>query len=134
MTTTKKSDQPRVAVGETFETASGHTLTVSEKAHACLPRVRAHLVALAREGGTTTYGALVRDLELPYPAVGVGRVLDTLAADCARRGEPRSSAASGRRRTRPSRWSTPTGAPRLTAPRRLRCDESRYETRSLETR
>lgn len=91
MTTTKKtdvSDEPRLAVGETFETASGHTLTVSEKAHACLPRVRAHLVALAREGGTTTYGALVRDLELPYPAVGVGRVLDTLAADCARRGEP----------------------------------------------
>ncbi|MCH1866167.1 hypothetical protein [Nocardioides sp. CFH 31398] len=88
MTTTKKSDPPRLVVGETFETASGHTLTVSEKAHACLPRVRAHLVALARDGGTTTYGALVRDLGLPYPAVGVGRVLDTLAADCARRGEP----------------------------------------------
>jgi len=105
MTTTKKttstSDEPVLAVGETFDTASGHTLTVSERAHACLPRVRAHLVALARTGGTTTYGALVRDLELPYPAVGVGRVLDTLAADCARRGEPGLDALVTSARTAP---------------------------------
>ncbi|WP_299056600.1 hypothetical protein [uncultured Nocardioides sp.] len=87
-TTTTNDDEPVVAVGETVTAASGLALRISEKAHACLPRVRAHLVALARTGGTTTYGALVRDLELPYPAVGVGRVLDTLAADCARRGEP----------------------------------------------
>jgi len=79
---------PGLTTGETVETPDGRRVRVTERAAACLPRVRAHLVGLARAGETTTYGALVRDLGLPYPAVGVGRLLDLVAADCARRGEP----------------------------------------------
>lgn len=69
-------------------TVRGTSVTVTERAYAALPRLRAHLVVLAEQGGTTTYGALVRDLDLPYRPIGVGRLLDLLSVDCARRGEP----------------------------------------------
>lgn len=87
-TTAAGGPGPGLTTGETVETPDGRRVRVTERAAACLPRVRAHLLGLARAGETTTYGALVRDLALPYPAVGVGRLLDLVAADCARRGEP----------------------------------------------
>lgn len=56
------------------------------------PRVRERLVELARGRSTTTYGALKEDLGLPHPANGFGRILDLVAEDCRRRGEPRLDA------------------------------------------
>jgi hypothetical protein len=66
----------------------GRTLTVTEVALDCLPRVRDHLIEMAKAGQTVTYGDLRRELELPYPTNGLGRLLDLLSADCFRRREP----------------------------------------------
>lgn len=66
----------------------GRTVTVTETAHACLPRVRAHLVEVASAGETITYGELRQELSLPYLVQGMGRLLDLVSEDCFRRGEP----------------------------------------------
>ncbi|GAA2719731.1 hypothetical protein [Cellulomonas aerilata] len=66
----------------------GRTVTVTELASACLPRVRDRLVEAARAGETVTYGELREELGLPYLVQGMGRLLDLLSEDCARRGEP----------------------------------------------
>jgi len=66
----------------------GRTCTVTGTAMACLPRVRAYLIALARTGETVSYSKLRRDLALPYAVNGLGWLLDVLTEDCRRRGEP----------------------------------------------
>jgi hypothetical protein len=66
----------------------GRTVTVTDTAFECLPRVRDRLIeaALARE--TVTYGELREELRLPYLVQGMGRLLDLLSEDCFRRNEP----------------------------------------------
>lgn len=86
-------------LGEQVEVA-GRLLTVTERAHACLPRVRVYLLEVARSGGTTTYGELVADLDLPYPPRALGRLLGLLTEDCRRRGEPSLAALVVNRTTR----------------------------------
>lgn len=78
---------PLLHPGERVEVA-GRLLTVTDRAHECLPRVREYLVEVARSGGTTTYGELVADLDLPYHPRALGRLLALLTEDCRRRDEP----------------------------------------------
>lgn len=66
----------------------GRTVTVTPTAVACLPRVRARLVEAALAGETVTYGELREELDLPYLVQGMGRLLDLVSEECARRGEP----------------------------------------------
>ncbi len=66
----------------------GRRMTVTQKAFDSLPRVRDHLIDVARAGQTVTYGQLVADLGLPYLPRGLGRLLDLLSEDCLRRNEP----------------------------------------------
>jgi hypothetical protein len=66
----------------------GRTITVTEVALDCLPRVRDRLIEMAKAGQTVTYGELRQELDLPYPANGLGRLLDLLSEDCFRRREP----------------------------------------------
>lgn len=69
--------------------ATGHrTVTVTPTAFACLPRVRDRLVEAAEARETVTYGELREELGLPYLVQGMGRLLDLVSVDCARRGEP----------------------------------------------
>ncbi|TIC86643.1 hypothetical protein [Nocardioides sp. GY 10127] len=67
---------------------NGRLVTVTELAHQSLPRLRAYLVHVAREGTTRTYGQVVEDLALPYLPRGLGRLLDLVNVDCQRRREP----------------------------------------------
>ncbi len=66
----------------------GSTLTVTVKDVLWLPSVRQWLIELARRGETTTYGDLKASIGLPHAAHGLGRLLDLVSEDCARRGEP----------------------------------------------
>lgn len=66
----------------------GRTMTVTALAMSSLPGVRDHLIEVAKDGSTTTYGELKADLGLPHPANGLGRLLDLLSEDCRRRREP----------------------------------------------
>lgn len=66
----------------------GRRMTVTPKAFECLPRVRDHLIEVARAGDVITYGQVVADLHLPYLPRGLGRLLDLLSEDCHRRNEP----------------------------------------------
>ncbi len=66
----------------------GRTITVTDTAFECLPRVRDRLVEAARARETVTYGELREELQLPYLVQGMGRLLDLLSEDCFRRGEP----------------------------------------------
>jgi hypothetical protein len=50
--------------------------------------MRALLIVEAQAGTTITYGEVVRDLHLPVPPKGLGRLLVLLSEDCERRGEP----------------------------------------------
>jgi hypothetical protein len=61
---------------------------VTPTAFAWLPRVRDRLVEAARARETVTYGELREELGLPYLVQGMGRLLDLVSEDCARRGEP----------------------------------------------
>jgi len=74
-------------LGERVE-MKGRTLTVTQTAFDCLPRTRDFLIDVAREGLTVTYGEVKGELDLPYAPNGMGRLLDLLSEDCARRGEP----------------------------------------------
>lgn len=67
---------------------NGRTLTVTELDVASLPALRRRLVDVAGRRGTTTYGALKADLDLRHAVNGLGRLLDLLAEECVRRGEP----------------------------------------------
>ncbi|WP_432943830.1 hypothetical protein ACQPXM_01215 [Kribbella sp. CA-253562] len=73
--------------GETIE-LKGRRITVTATAWDSLPRVRDHLIEVARRRGSTTYGQLKADLDLPHATNGLGRLLDLLSVDCQRRGEP----------------------------------------------
>ena len=53
-----------------------------------LPRARVALIALARGGGTTTYRGLKEASALPHAVNGLGRLLDLVGHECARRAEP----------------------------------------------
>ncbi len=66
----------------------GATLTVTVKDVLWVPSVRDRLIELARRGETTTYGDLKANIGLPHAVHGLGRLLDLVAEDCARRGEP----------------------------------------------
>ena len=66
----------------------GRTVTVTPTAFRWLPRVRDRLLEAARTGETVTYGELREELGLPYLVQGMGRLLDLVSEDCARRGEP----------------------------------------------
>ena len=59
---------------------------------AVLPRLREVLVDVARRRGTITYGEVATALDHAYLQQGLGPVLDVLAVDCGRRGEPRLDA------------------------------------------
>ena len=76
-----------IRTGDRLE-INGRVRTVTSTAVACLPRVRTHLIGLARGGETVTYSQLRRTLELPYAVNGMGWLLDVLTEDCRRRGEP----------------------------------------------
>ncbi|WNB87110.1 hypothetical protein [Cellulomonas sp. ATA003] len=73
--------------GERLE-VRGRAVTVTPTAFACLPPVRDRLVEAAVAGETVTYGELREELGLRYLVQGMGRLLDLLTEDCARRGEP----------------------------------------------
>ena len=77
----------RVRLGERIE-VGGRLVRVTDHAYASLPRVRERLVEAASAGETVTYGELREELDLPYLVQGMGRLLDLLTVDCARRGEP----------------------------------------------
>lgn len=66
----------------------GKNLTVTKLDVQSLPRIRDHLISVARRRGTSTYGELKADAGLPHPANGLGRLLDVVGMDCKRRGEP----------------------------------------------
>lgn len=53
-----------------------------------LPRARIALIALARGGGTTTYRDFKEAASLPHAVNGLGRLLDLVGHECARREEP----------------------------------------------
>ena len=57
-----------------------------------LPTLREVLVDVARRQATITYGELATALDHAYLQQGLGPVLDVLAVDCTRRGEPRLDA------------------------------------------
>lgn len=77
----------RLALGERV-VVRGRVATVTPTAFACLPRVRDRLVEAALAEETVTYGELREELGLPYLVQGMGRLLDLVGEDCARRGEP----------------------------------------------
>ena len=72
-------------LGERFD-MKGRTLTVTDTAFACLPRVRAFLIEVARSRETVTYTEMHDQLDLPYAVNGMGRLLDLLSEGCIRPG------------------------------------------------
>lgn len=55
---------------------------------ASVTAIRGALAALARAGGTISYGELRTAARIPQPPAGLGRLLDLVGIDCSRRGEP----------------------------------------------
>ena len=74
-------------VGETVVTEK-RRIHVSERDIRSVLAMRGMLIEEARSRATVTYGEVVRDLRLPTSPKGLGRLLDLLSEDCARRGEP----------------------------------------------
>lgn len=74
-------------VGEVVETGT-RRLHVRERDLQSVTAMRVMLIDEARASATVTYGEVVRDLALPVPPKGLGRLLELLSEDCARRGEP----------------------------------------------
>ncbi|MEE6295314.1 hypothetical protein [Georgenia wangjunii] len=95
-------DSLRVAVDEdvVIEFRPGATVRVTPHMHQALSRMRAVLIATARARATTSYGSLMEATGKPYLPQGLGRVLDVLTMDCARRGEPSLAALVVRRAER----------------------------------
>jgi hypothetical protein len=83
-----------VSVGEILPRPSraGGTVRVTPLMARVLPTLREVLVDVARRRATITYGELATALEHAYLQQGLGPVLDVLAVDCTRRGEPRLDA------------------------------------------
>lgn len=73
--------------GETVVTEK-RRIHVSERDIRSVEAMRGMLIDEARARATVTYGEVVRDLSLPTSPKGLGRLLDLLSEDCARRGEP----------------------------------------------
>ena len=73
--------------GETITTAK-RRIHVTERDIDAVAAMRAMLIEEAGARATVTYGELVRDLALPTSPKGLGRLLELLSEDCARRGEP----------------------------------------------
>jgi hypothetical protein len=84
----------RVRQGEKLARGSraGTSVRVSPLMIRVLPRLRALLVDAARRRATMTYREVAVALEHAYLQQGLGPVLDVLAEDCSRRGEPRLDA------------------------------------------
>lgn len=80
-------DSVRLRAGETVTTEK-RRIHVSERDVDSVAAMRAMLIEEARARATVTYGEFVRDLALPTSPKGLGRLLDLLSEDCARRGEP----------------------------------------------
>lgn len=78
----------------------GATVRVTSHMHEALSRMRAALIATAQAGATTSYGSLMEATGKPYLPQGLGRVLDVLTVECARRGEPSLAALVVRRAER----------------------------------
>jgi hypothetical protein len=66
----------------------GRVLTVNARDIVHVDAMRAYLIDVARARNKATYSELVDGAELPYPARGLGRLLELLSEDCERRGEP----------------------------------------------
>lgn len=66
----------------------GRVLVVNERDVVHVAAMREYLVDVARAGDKATYGELVDGAGLPYPARGLGRLLQLLSEDCDRRSEP----------------------------------------------
>ncbi len=66
----------------------GRVLVVNARDLVHIAAMREYLIDVARAGNKATYGELVDGAELPYPARGLGRLLELLSGDCDRRGEP----------------------------------------------
>ena len=88
-----------VHVGERLARPSrtGGEVRVTPHMGEVLPQLREVLVEVARRRATVTYGELSLALDHAYLQQGLGPVLDVLAVDCARRGEPRLDALVVRR-------------------------------------
>lgn len=84
----------KVRQGEKLARGSraGLTVRVSPLMIQVLPRLRALLVDAAQRHTTLTYREVALALEHAYLQQGLGPVLDVLAEDCSRRGEPRLDA------------------------------------------
>lgn len=82
-----EADATTLVLGEPFalKGRSGH---VTVRDVASVAAIRPVLIALARHGGTTSYGGLKEAADVPQPAAGLGRLLDLVGTDCRRRGEP----------------------------------------------
>ncbi len=83
-----------VREGETLPRPSraGGTVRVTPLMARVLPDLRSVLVGTARRRSTMTYREVAEALGHAYLQQGLGPVLDVLAVDCARRGEPRLDA------------------------------------------
>jgi len=82
-----------VSVGEVLPRTSGTGhVRVTPLMGRVLPRLREVLADVAGRQATITYGELATALDHAYLQQGLGPVLDVLAVDCARRGEPRLDA------------------------------------------
>ena len=88
-----------VQVGERLPRPSrtGGEVRVTPLMGRVLPRLREVLVGVAARRVTISYGELAGALDHAYLQQGLGPVLDVLAVDCARRGEPRLDALVVRR-------------------------------------
>jgi len=83
----------QVSVGERVRRPSGAgEVRVTPHMGRVLPRLREVLVDVARRRVTITYGELATAIDHAYLQQGLGPVLDVLAVDCTRRGEPRLDA------------------------------------------
>jgi hypothetical protein len=83
-----------VSVGERLPrpSATGGQVRVTPLMGQVLPRLREVLTGVAARRATISYGELATALDHAYLQQGLGPVLDVLAVDCARRGEPRLDA------------------------------------------
>lgn len=87
------SDEVLVRVGDELPpAANGSRRRVTERMARALPLLRAALVTAARTGRTMTYGEASAAVGNAYLPRGMGPLLDAVALDCARRGEPRLDA------------------------------------------
>src|SRR5689334_2191376 len=87
MDPTHRAGDVALQVGEKV-VVKGSTLTVTDLDVVSLPVVRDHLIEVARRSGTTTYGAVKAELDLRHAVNGLGRLLDLVGEECARRHEP----------------------------------------------